>query len=120
MKRLAIGTLGAVVFVLASPACLAKIVDCPAIARGGVEYSSHDNYVQAVRHSTGALVWRTVLFTEPYTREFDPQLEEDVQWNIACLREVQAAEVVVSDRRGRIFRVSRASGKLIAMKEAPK
>jgi outer membrane protein assembly factor BamB len=103
---------------LSSSVC-AKIADCPAISKNGTEYSSHSNYVQAINQSTGQLLWRTQLFTELYTKEFSPELEEDVQWNIACIREVQAKEVVVSDKKGRIFRVNRTNGKLLSTKNTP-
>ncbi|GEM_PF-1535272 len=107
-------------FITVSFSCRAKIVDCPPIVSKGVEYSSHSNYVQAVEQSTRKILWRTALFTEVYTRKFDPNLEEDVQWNIACIREVRTSEVLVSDRRARVFHVNRTNGSLIATEKSSK
>lgn len=93
---------------------LAKVGDCPPLVSQGIVYSSHGAEVQAVRQATGQLLWKTVLFTELYARKFDPTLEEDVQWNLACVRELRPREVVVTDSKGRTFRVSRADGRLVA------
>jgi outer membrane protein assembly factor BamB len=101
---------------LLSSSVYGKIADCPAISKNGTEYSSHGNYVQAINQSTGQVLWRTELFPpEVYTKAFNPTIEE-VQQNISCIREVQAKEVVVSDKRGRIFRVNRTNGKLLSTK----
>ena len=90
----------------------AKVADCPPIVSDGIQYSSHANEVQAATVATGKVLWRTVLFTETYVGAHDPAKEEDVQWNIACVREVRAREVRATDRRKRVFRLDRFSGKL--------
>ena len=91
----------------------AKVADCPPIVSGGIQYSSHANEVQAVMLATGKVLWRTALFNETYIGARDPAEEEDVQWNIACVREVRARDVLATDRRKRVFRLDRFSGKRI-------
>lgn len=102
---------------LISSACAAKVADCPPLASGGTVYSSHRNHVQAVNQATGQLLWRTVLFADRVLPDFDPMLEEDVQWNLACLQEVRADRLVVSDRQGRTFQLCKDKGTLIAAKD---
>lgn len=70
--------------------------------------------------STGKVLWKTTLFAETYAGKLEPVLGEDVQWNIACVVEVQATEIIVKDTRKRTFRVSRATGALVATNDAPK
>ncbi len=93
----------------------AKVTDCPPIISGGIQYSSHANEVQAVMLATGKVLWRTALFSETYIGARDPAEEEDVQWNIACVREVRARDVLATDRRKRVFRLDRFSGRVIGM-----
>jgi len=91
----------------------AKIVDCPPVVADGVEYSSHANYVQATARASGEVIWKTVLFADTYARKPNPRLEEDVQWNIACIREVGQDEVFATDLLQRVFRLNKSSGKLL-------
>lgn len=102
--------------------CWAKIADCPVIVVSDTQYSSHANYIQATHKSTGAIVWRTILFTESFRGTLDPTREEDVQWNIACLRSVKSGVVVASDSKHRIFRLNATTGKILAAERetAPK
>ncbi len=119
-----------------------KIGDCPAIKQKGILYLSHSNYLEAVKINQvfdyddkarekivetkenqqfyaldqiyyGKLLWHTGLFSEKYVGDYNPSLEEDVQWNISCIKEVTADTVIATDRRNRKFYVDKVTGKLL-------
>jgi hypothetical protein len=91
----------------------AKVADCPPVVVGDFEYSTHDNFVQATRRSSGSVVWKTVLFSQRNLRALDPKLETDVQLNTACIESVAEQVVVAHDRRKRHYRLDAATGQLI-------
>ena len=62
---------------------------------------------------SGVLIWRTVLYKEIHGGQYDPNLEQDVQWNIACVQKLASDNLVASDKKGRIFLVNRYSGKIV-------
>jgi outer membrane protein assembly factor BamB len=113
MKYIGFSTITAVFIAITTFACEAKIVDCSPIVIKNTEYSSHSNYVQAVNKSTGKRLWKTVLFKEIYTQDFNPKLEEDVQWNIACILEVRKNVLVITDNKKRTFHVNKLIGNII-------
>lgn len=116
MKQFPHLVLIAFLFIAASSVSQAKIFDCEPIVSEQIKYSSHDNYVEAVDISTGKVLWKTILFSERYVGRYNPNLEEDVQWNIACIRAVQGNEVIVHDGKGRIFNLDKLNGKIVSKK----
>ena len=116
MKQFPHLVLIAYLLIAASSVSQAKIIDCEPIVSEQIKYSSHSNYVEAVEISTGKVLWKTILFSERYVDHYNPNLEEDVQWNIACIRAIQGNEVIVHDGKGRIFKVSKLNGRIVSKK----
>ena len=87
-----------------------KTGDCRPIVDNGVEFSTHSNYVQATEINTGKLIWRTELFKEKFIGEYNSKLEEDVQWNLACVRTIVGDDISVTDGKQREFKVNKKSG----------
>jgi hypothetical protein len=100
--------------------CHAKIVDCPPISEGHVEFRSHSDYVESTDTLTGKLLWHSILVTGSDSRNFDPSLEEDVQWNIVCIREVRRDQVIATDKRDRVFYLNKKSGKIFKISNSSK
>jgi hypothetical protein len=113
IRRLQHTALTAVICALAAIACEAKVGDCPPIESEHVTFSSHANYVEAVDTQTGKRLWRSTLFSEKNVKTIDKTLEEDVQWDVACIKEVNASEVVATDGKGREFHLDRFSGAIL-------
>jgi hypothetical protein len=107
-------TLFAIICAVAAIGSEAKIVDCPPIESAHVTFRSHANYIETVDAEAGKTLWRSTLFPESDVATVDKGLEEDVQWNIACIKEVNASEVVATDRNGRVFRLDRFSGAVLS------
>ncbi|TDK66396.1 hypothetical protein [Sapientia aquatica] len=106
------------VLVCTFTAAHSKIGNCTPLVENGVEYSSHSNYVQATEIQTGKLIWQTELFKEKFIGEYNPKLEEDVQWNIVCVRTIVGDEILVTDGKHREFKVNKKSG-VVSTSEIP-
>jgi hypothetical protein len=94
---------------------IAKIVDCPAIVDRGIRYSSHANYLQAVNENTEKLIWQTELRRPKNSKppKIDPLLEADVQFEIACIKQVEKKQVIGS-YAGKTFRLNKKNGRVIS------
>jgi hypothetical protein len=94
----------------------AKIADCEPIAYGHAIFRSHANYIEAYDVAHQTLLWHTELFSDKYLGSYDPKIEEDVQWNIACVRGLQDNVVLVSDGHGKRYAVDKNSGSVMDSK----
>lgn len=95
-----------------SPLAVAKIGDCPAIQDNGVTYQSHGDYIEATDNKTQKILWHTQLFDDS-KRIIDPNIEEDVQANIACIISVRGDKIFAKDKRNHRFTLDKATGKVI-------
>jgi hypothetical protein len=94
---------------------LAKIADPPPLTQGNVSFASHFNYVEATDIRTGKLLWKTTLFPSGYTKEYDPALEQDVQWNIINRLHLDADVIVAQNSKGEEFRIDSKTGQVISL-----
>lgn len=97
---------------LLSPFAMAKIGDCPAVEDNGVIYRSHSDYVEATDNHTQKLLWHTQLFDDS-KRITDPNIEQDVQANIACIMDVQGDKIFAKDKRNHRFILDKRTGKVL-------
>lgn len=91
----------------------AKIGDCPPILLNNIEYSSHDNYVEAYDLIKNKKLWKTELFMETFSDDVNVFLEADSQLNIACIENVDSKEIVMKDNRNRQFFLDTGTGTII-------
>jgi hypothetical protein len=88
-----------------------KIAACPSVVHEGISYSSHGAEVTARQLSTNKVLWAAKLPVPLYKSAYNPALEEDAQWNLVCVKQVGAAEVMVTDGLNHRFAMDRQSGK---------
>jgi len=103
----------------------AKIADPPAIPEGEYLYLSHANtvekavavsrfeHIRAVATGRGKVVWRRELYQDIEPAKYDPNLEQDVQWNIITSLEMRGDTIVVTNKEGDVFVLDKTSGALI-------
>ena len=91
----------------------AKVIDPSPIVAGSVTYRSHSNYVEAIATYTNTTLWRTVLFQAGYVGKHNPQIEDDVQWNIITELRLDGSSLVVQNARKEVFRVDTKTGKVL-------
>jgi hypothetical protein len=101
---------------LGAPAAKGKVGDCKPICDGPVLFRSHANYVEAYDIAHQMLLWHTELFSDKYLGVYDPKIEEDAQWNIACVTALQGDIVQVTDGNGKRYDVDKNSGSVIESK----
>ncbi len=103
----------------------AKVADPPAIQEGEFLYLSHANtvekavavsrfeHIRAVATGRGKVVWRRELYQGIEPAKYDPNLEQDVQWNIITSLEMRGDTIVATNKEGDVFVLDKTSGALI-------
>ena len=91
---------------------MSKIGDPAPIVLGQVTYQSHANYVEAVASESMKVIWHTELYSSIAPKGYDPNLEEDAQWNIISTIKVVGDDIEARDGKGRTFRVNAKTGRI--------
>jgi hypothetical protein len=91
----------------------AKVVDPKPIFVGNVTYRSHSNYVEAIVTRTEKVLWKTILFEEGYVGKYDPDLEDDVQWNIIYELRLDSGVLFARNGKGEEFYIDIKTGTVL-------
>lgn len=94
-----------------------KIADPKPITQDNIRYQSHRHSVWATDLRTEKVLWKTDVPMDKYREPFDPDLEEDVQWNIISSLKLQGGILHLENSKGESFRLNSATGKLITKRQ---
>jgi hypothetical protein len=99
---------------------LAKVRAPPAVVVDRIQFSSHDNYVEARHTKSNQLRWKRIVYPSIEPEQYDPNIEKDMQWNVIVSLEVVTVKVrkhlKVRNSKGQVFCLELTDGQPISCK----